>query len=60
MGLLEERYSLLPPERLTPEQLEIWTERKQKLIRLRLERKKKKKIGNIFQTCDKLTLFLCE
>ncbi|KAG1446099.1 hypothetical protein G6F56_009685 [Rhizopus delemar] len=35
VSLLESRYSLRPPERLTPEQLEIWTERKQKLVRLR-------------------------
>lgn len=35
ISLLEARYNLLPPERLTPEQLELWTERKQKLIRLR-------------------------
>ena len=35
ISLLEGRYNLLPPERLTPEQLELWTERKQKLIRLR-------------------------
>ncbi|GAA5805684.1 hypothetical protein HPULCUR_011207 [Helicostylum pulchrum] len=36
VGLLEDRYNLLPPERLTPEQLDVWTERKQKLIRLRV------------------------
>ncbi|KAF1807231.1 ras guanine nucleotide exchange factor domain-containing protein [Mucor lusitanicus] len=36
ISLLEDRYNLLPPERLTPEQLELWTERKQKLIRLRV------------------------
>ncbi|KAI9276236.1 ras guanine nucleotide exchange factor domain-containing protein [Sporodiniella umbellata] len=34
--LLEERYHLRPPERLTPDQLELWTERKQKLVRLRV------------------------
>ena len=33
--LLENRYNLRPPERLTPEQLALWTERKQKLVRLR-------------------------
>ncbi|CAO3653766.1 unnamed protein product [Mucor hiemalis] len=36
VSLLEDRYNLLPPERLTPDQLEMWTERKQKLIRLRV------------------------
>lgn len=35
VSLLEARYNLRPPERLTPEQLEMWTERKQKLVRLR-------------------------
>ncbi|ORE01478.1 ras GEF [Rhizopus microsporus var. microsporus] len=34
--LLESRYNLRPPERLTPEQLALWTERKQKLVRLRV------------------------
>ncbi|KAG1148339.1 hypothetical protein G6F37_004035 [Rhizopus arrhizus] len=36
VSLLEDRYNLRPPERLTPEQLEMWTERKQKLVRLRV------------------------
>ncbi|KAG0943536.1 hypothetical protein G6F57_009515 [Rhizopus arrhizus] len=36
VSLLEARYNLRPPERLTPEQLEMWTERKQKLVRLRI------------------------
>ncbi|RCH89733.1 hypothetical protein CU098_005179 [Rhizopus stolonifer] len=36
VSLLEARYNLLPPDRLTPNELEIWTERKQKLIRLRV------------------------
>ncbi|KAI9261985.1 ras guanine nucleotide exchange factor domain-containing protein [Sporodiniella umbellata] len=36
VSLLESRYNLRPPERLTPEQLEMWTERKQKLVRLRI------------------------
>ncbi|KAL0076290.1 ras guanine nucleotide exchange factor domain-containing protein [Phycomyces blakesleeanus] len=36
LGLLEQRYNLLAPEGLTPEELETWTERKQKLVRLRV------------------------
>lgn len=35
MTLLEERYNLRPTEDLTPWELEEWTERKQKLVRLR-------------------------
>lgn len=33
--LLQERYNLAPPEELTPDELEIWTDKKQKLVRLR-------------------------
>ncbi|KAF7723367.1 hypothetical protein EC973_002066 [Apophysomyces ossiformis] len=36
VNLLEQRYNLRPPEGLTPEQLEKWTEQKQKLVRLRV------------------------
>lgn len=36
MTLLEERYNLRPTEDLTPWELEEWTERKQKLVRLRV------------------------
>ncbi|KAI8881894.1 ras GEF [Backusella circina FSU 941] len=32
--LLETRYNVKPPKGVTPDELEVWTERKQKLIRL--------------------------
>jgi hypothetical protein len=35
IDLLQNRYNVAPPEDLTPDELEIWTEKKQKLIRLR-------------------------
>lgn len=35
LSLLEARYMIRPPEDLTEEQLEVWTEKKQKLVRLR-------------------------
>lgn len=35
VNLLEKRYTLVAPEGLTPQELEIWTKHKQKLIRLR-------------------------
>lgn len=35
VDLLQERYNLVPPEGLTPDELEIWTDKKQKLVRLR-------------------------
>ncbi|KAI7889673.1 ras guanine nucleotide exchange factor domain-containing protein [Mucor mucedo] len=56
VGLLEERYSLLPPERLTPEQLEIWTERKQKLIRLRVFNVMKNWLENYYIDEDEFLL----
>lgn len=33
--LLQERYNMAPPAELTPVELEIWTDKKQKLVRLR-------------------------
>ncbi|KAI8584512.1 hypothetical protein K450DRAFT_216708 [Umbelopsis ramanniana AG] len=36
MSMLEARYTLMPPANLNAEELEIWTEKKQKLIRLRV------------------------
>ncbi|KAG0167338.1 hypothetical protein DFQ28_006290 [Apophysomyces sp. BC1034] len=36
VSLLEQRYSLRPPEGLTPDELVRWTEQKQKLVRLRV------------------------
>ncbi|KAI8387507.1 ras guanine nucleotide exchange factor domain-containing protein [Blakeslea trispora] len=36
VSLLEARYNMLPPDMLTPKQLVEWTERKQKLVRLRV------------------------
>ncbi|KAI8349190.1 ras guanine nucleotide exchange factor domain-containing protein [Choanephora cucurbitarum] len=36
VSLLEARYNILPPDMLTPKQLVVWTERKQKLVRLRV------------------------
>ncbi|CDH54193.1 cell division control protein [Lichtheimia corymbifera JMRC:FSU:9682] len=36
VNLLEKRYTLVAPEGLTPQELEIWTKHKQKLIRLRV------------------------
>lgn len=35
VDLLQKRYNLAPPDGLTPEELEIWTDKKQKLVRLR-------------------------
>jgi hypothetical protein len=49
--LLETRYNVKPPKGVTPDELEVWTERKQKLIRLRFVYspcKKKKKKKDIF------------
>ncbi|KAG2174496.1 hypothetical protein INT44_006759 [Umbelopsis vinacea] len=36
MSMLEARYTLIPPTEFTEEEVEIWTEKKQKLIRLRV------------------------
>lgn len=36
ISLLQKRYSLAPPEELTMEELEIWVEKKLKLVRLRV------------------------
>ncbi|KAI8967027.1 ras guanine nucleotide exchange factor domain-containing protein [Mycotypha africana] len=36
LSLLEARYNIQPPEGFTPDELEVWTNRKQKLIRLRV------------------------
>ncbi|CAO3614445.1 unnamed protein product [Mucor hiemalis] len=36
LELLEGRYNIQPPPELTPEELEIWVNKKQKLIRLRV------------------------
>ncbi|CAO3589119.1 unnamed protein product [Absidia cylindrospora] len=36
INLLQDRYNMQAPDDLTPEQLEIWTETKQKLVRLRV------------------------
>lgn len=35
VNLLEQRYTLVAPKNLTPEELEAWSDKKQKLIRLR-------------------------
>ncbi|KAI7869234.1 ras guanine nucleotide exchange factor domain-containing protein [Spinellus fusiger] len=52
LGLLEQRYHLLAPEGLTPEELEIWTERKQKLVRLRVFNVMKNWLENYYSDED--------
>ncbi|KAF7727743.1 hypothetical protein EC973_007202 [Apophysomyces ossiformis] len=52
VSLLEQRYNLRAPEGLTPDELEIWTERKQKLVRLRVFNVMKNWLENYYNDED--------
>ncbi|KAG0191355.1 hypothetical protein DFQ28_000368 [Apophysomyces sp. BC1034] len=52
VGLLEQRYNLRAPEGLTPDELETWTERKQKLVRLRVFNVMKNWLENYYNDED--------
>ncbi|KAI8391076.1 ras guanine nucleotide exchange factor domain-containing protein [Radiomyces spectabilis] len=54
--LLERRYNMRAPEGLTPEELEIWTERKQKLVRLRVFNVMKTWLENYYNDEDEFIL----
>ncbi|KAI9032844.1 ras guanine nucleotide exchange factor domain-containing protein [Phycomyces nitens] len=53
---LERRYNMHPPEGLTPEELEDWTERKQKLVRLRVFNVIKNWLENYYNREDEMIL----
>ncbi|CAO3643193.1 unnamed protein product [Mucor fragilis] len=54
--LLQERYNLAPPEELTPDELEIWTDKKQKLVRLRVFNVMKNWLENYYNDEDEFIL----
>ncbi|KAI8646175.1 ras guanine nucleotide exchange factor domain-containing protein [Parasitella parasitica] len=56
VDLLQERYNLAPPAELTPDELEIWTERKQKLVRLRVFNVMKNWLENYYNNEDEFIL----
>ncbi|KAI9260717.1 ras guanine nucleotide exchange factor domain-containing protein [Phascolomyces articulosus] len=56
VNLLEKRYTITAPEGLTPQELEIWTERKQKLIRLRVFNVMKNWLENYYNDEDEFIL----
>ncbi|GAB5585161.1 hypothetical protein Unana1_00061 [Umbelopsis nana] len=56
LSLLEARYMIRPPEDLTEEQLEVWTEKKQKLVRLRVFNVLKNWLETYFIEEDALSL----
>ncbi|KAI8373371.1 ras guanine nucleotide exchange factor domain-containing protein [Choanephora cucurbitarum] len=56
VDLLLERYNLAPPEELTPEELEIWTDKKQKLVRLRVFNVMKNWLENYYNDEDEFIL----
>ncbi|KAL0088558.1 ras guanine nucleotide exchange factor domain-containing protein [Phycomyces blakesleeanus] len=53
---LENRYNMHPPEGLTPDELENWTERKQKLVRLRVFNVIKNWLENYYNREDEMIL----
>ncbi|KAI9487373.1 MAG: ras guanine nucleotide exchange factor domain-containing protein [Benjaminiella poitrasii] len=54
--LLQERYNLAPPDNLTPEELDIWTDKKQKLVRLRVFNVMKNWLENYYNDEDEFIL----
>ncbi|KAI9314344.1 hypothetical protein BX666DRAFT_1971820 [Dichotomocladium elegans] len=56
LTLLEERYNLQPKSNLTPCELEAWTERKQKLVRLRVFNVMKTWLENYYIEEDEFAL----
>ncbi|KAI8141357.1 ras guanine nucleotide exchange factor domain-containing protein [Fennellomyces sp. T-0311] len=56
VSLLEKRYTIVAPEGLTPQELEIWTERKQKLVRLRVFNVMKNWLENYYNDEDEFIL----
>ncbi|CAO3620709.1 unnamed protein product [Cunninghamella blakesleeana] len=56
VNLLQDRYNLQAPDGLTPEQLEIWTETKQKLVRLRVFNVLKNWLENYYYEEDEFIL----
>ncbi|KAI8969264.1 ras guanine nucleotide exchange factor domain-containing protein [Mycotypha africana] len=56
VALLQERYNLAPPESLTPDELEIWTDKKQKLVRLRVFNVMKNWLENYYNDEDEFIL----
>ncbi|KAI8993290.1 ras guanine nucleotide exchange factor domain-containing protein [Pilobolus umbonatus] len=56
IDLLQERYNLRPPAELTPEELEIWTDKKQKLVRLRVLSVIKNWLDNYYNEEDEFIL----
>lgn len=56
VDLLQERYNLAPPEELTPAELVIWADRKQKLIRLRVFNIMKNWLENYYNDEDEFIL----
>ncbi|KAI9302013.1 ras guanine nucleotide exchange factor domain-containing protein [Cunninghamella echinulata] len=56
VNLLQDRYNLQAPDDLTPEQLEIWTETKQKLVRLRVFNVLKNWLENYYYEEDEFIL----
>ncbi|CEP06873.1 hypothetical protein [Parasitella parasitica] len=56
VDLLQERYNLTPPAELTPDELEIWTEKKQKLVRLRVFNVMKNWLENYYNNQDEFIL----
>ncbi|KAG2224349.1 hypothetical protein INT45_006749, partial [Circinella minor] len=56
VNLLEKRYTNTAPEGLTPQELEIWIERKQKLIRLRVFNVMKNWLENYYNDEDEFIL----
>ncbi|KAI7898139.1 ras guanine nucleotide exchange factor domain-containing protein [Cokeromyces recurvatus] len=56
VDLLQERYNLAPPDNLTPEELDIWTDKKQKFIRLRVFNVMKNWLENYYNDKDEFIL----
>ncbi|KAG1474165.1 hypothetical protein G6F56_000513 [Rhizopus delemar] len=54
--LLQERYNMAPPAELTPVELEIWTDKKQKLVRLRVFNIMKNWLENYYNEEDEFIL----
>ncbi|KAI8089435.1 ras guanine nucleotide exchange factor domain-containing protein [Halteromyces radiatus] len=56
VNLLQDRYNMQAPDDLTPDQLEIWTETKQKLVRLRVFNVLKNWLENYYDEEDEFIL----
>ncbi|KAI9252153.1 ras guanine nucleotide exchange factor domain-containing protein [Sporodiniella umbellata] len=56
LDLLQERYNMAPPDELTPVELEIWTDKKQKLVRLRVFNIMKSWLENYYNEEDEFIL----